>query len=117
LSISFDDAQIEDAGIRQFIFVRPNCTYDFSANFKAQGIEGAGGIRFALEDAYTRAPLLATGNLIDSNDWKQVNGTLTTGPETSLLMLRLQRLPAGDVIKGKLWIDGVRLTEQPQQQP
>jgi len=60
---------------------------------------------------------LATGNLIDSNDWKQVNGTLTTGPETSLLMLRLQRLPAGDVIKGKLWIDGVRLTEQPQQQP
>jgi tetratricopeptide (TPR) repeat protein len=117
LSISFDDAQIEDAGIHQFVFVHPNRTYDFSANFKAQQIEGAGGIRFALEDAYTRAPLFATDNLTDTSDWKQVNGTFTVGPETNLLMLRLQRLPAGDVIKGKLWIDGVRLAEQPQPQP
>lgn len=115
LSISFDDAQIEDAGIRQFVSVRPNRTYDFSVNFKAQQIEGAGGIRFALEDAYTRAPLFATDNLTDSSEWKQLNGTFTVGPETNLLMLRLQRLPAGDVIKGKLWIDGVRLTKQPQQ--
>lgn len=115
LSISFDDAQIEDAGIREFVFVRPNRAYDFSANFKAQQIEGAGGIRFALEDAYTRAPLFATDNLTDNSGWKQVNGTFTVGPKTNLLMLRLQRLPAGDVIKGKLWIDGVRLTEHPQQ--
>jgi tetratricopeptide (TPR) repeat protein len=117
LSLSFDDAQIEDAGIRQFILVHPNRTYDFSANFKAQQIEGAGGIRFALEDAYTRTLVFATDNLTDTNDWKQLNGTFTAGPETNLLMLRLQRIPAGDVIKGKLWIDGLRLTEQPQQQP
>jgi tetratricopeptide (TPR) repeat protein len=117
LSIAFDDAQIEDAGIRQFVFVHPNRTYDFSANFKAQQIEGAGGIRFALEDAYSRAPLFATDNLTDSSDWKQVNGTFTAGPDTNLLMLCIQRLPAGDVIKGKLWIDGVRLTERPHPQP
>ena len=117
LFISFDDAQIEDAGIGQLVFVHPNGTYDFSANFKAEQIEGAGGIRFALEDAYTHAPILATDNLTDTSNWKQVDRTFTVGPETSLLMLRLQRLPAGDVIKGKLWIDGVRLTEQPQQRP
>ena len=117
LFISFDDAQIEDAGIGQLVFVHPNGTYDFSANFKAEQIEGAGGIRFALEDAYTHAPILATDNLTDTSNWKQVDRTFTVGPETSLLMLRLQRLPAGDVIKGKLSIDGVRLTEQPQQRP
>jgi len=117
LSLSFDDAQIEDAGIHQFVFVRPNHTYKFSANFKAQRIEGAGGIRFALEDAYTGTPLFATDNLADTANWKQTSGVFSIGPETNLLVLRLQRLPAGDVIKGKLWIDGVHLTEQPQQQP
>lgn len=114
LSISFDDAQIEDVGIRELVSVHPNRTYDFSANFKAQQIEGAGGIRFVMEDAYTHVPLFASDNLTDTSDWKQAKGTFTAGPETNLLVLRLQRLPAGDVIKGKLWIDGVRLTEQSQ---
>jgi hypothetical protein len=41
--------------------------------------------------------------------WKQVSGTFTSGPDTKLLVIRLQRIPAGSPIRGNLWIDGVRL--------
>jgi len=32
-----------------------------------------------------------------------------TGPETHTLVLRIARVPAGSPIRGKLWIDGLRL--------
>ena len=44
--------------------------------------------------------------------WKQVGGTFDTGPETKLVVLRIQRMPAGDAIRGKLWIGGVRLARR-----
>jgi tetratricopeptide (TPR) repeat protein len=115
LSISFDGAQIEDAGICQLVPVRPNATYDFSANFRAQQMEGAGGIRFVLQDAYDGMIFFAGNNMTNTDEWQRVNGTFTVGPDTHLLIARLQRVPAGDVIKGKLWIDGVRMVEQSQQ--
>ena len=42
LSIVFNSAAVNDAGILQIIPVQPNTNYEFSANFKAEDIEGAG---------------------------------------------------------------------------
>jgi len=113
LSIVFDSRGIEDAGIRQLIPVEPNTKYAFSAYFKSQGLEGAGGPRFLLQDRFTGANYFASAELKDADFWKQVHGSFDTGPDTKLLVLRIQRVPAGNAIRGKLWIGGVRLTPRP----
>jgi tetratricopeptide (TPR) repeat protein len=109
LSIIFDSRGIEDAGIRQLIPVEPNARYEFSAYFKSEGLEGAGGPRFLLADRFTGANYFASEELKDAGFWKQVGGTFDTGPDAKLLVLRIQRVPAGNAIRGKLWIGDVRL--------
>ena len=111
LSITFDSRGIEDAGIRQLIPVEPNATYEFSAYFKSEALEGAGGPRFLLQDQFTATSYFASQELKDADFWKQVSGTFNTGPDTKLLLLRIQRVPPGNAIRGKLWIDSVRLAQ------
>jgi tetratricopeptide (TPR) repeat protein len=113
LSIVFDSRGIEDAGIRQLIPVEPNTKYEFSAFFKSQGLEGAGGPRFLLQDRFTGANYFASAELKDADFWKRVGGTFGTGPDAKLLVLRIQRVPAGNAIRGRLWIGGVRLAQRP----
>ena len=110
LSIVFDSHGIEDAGIRQVIPVEPNTKYEFSAYFKTQALEGAGGPRFVLEDQFSGANYFASDELKDADIWKQVEGTFSTEADTSLLVFRVQRVPAGNAIRGKLWIADIRLT-------
>jgi tetratricopeptide (TPR) repeat protein len=109
LSISFDSRGIEDVGIRQFIPVDPNTKYEFTAYFKSQGLEGAGGPRFVLEDRFNRTNYFSSEELKDAGFWKQVGGNFSTGPDTRLLVLRIQRVPPGTAIRGKLWVGDVRL--------
>jgi tetratricopeptide (TPR) repeat protein len=116
LSVVFDSRGLEDAGIKQLIPVEPNTKYEFSAYFKSQGLEGAGGPRFLLEDRFTRANYFASEELKDEGFWKQVDGTFSSGEDTKLLVLRIQRVPAGNAIRGKLWIANVRLVESKQVQ-
>jgi tetratricopeptide (TPR) repeat protein len=111
LSIVFDSRGIEDAGIRQLIPVEPNTKYQFSAYFKSQGLQGAGGPRFLLEDRFTGTNYFASEDLKDADFWREVGGAFSTGPDTRLLVLRIQRVPAGNAIRGKLWIGGVRLAQ------
>lgn len=111
LLITFDARAIDDAGIRQLVPVTPNTTYDFSAYFKANDIEGAGGPRFTIQDLYSETTYFTSDDLKDADFWKEAAGSFTTGPDSKLLMLRIQRVPSGAPIKGKLWIDGVRLVE------
>jgi hypothetical protein len=101
---------MEDAGLQHLIPVQPNTTYEFSANFRSQDTEGAGGPRFVLQDLYSGTPFFSSDALTDADFWKSVSGDLTTGPDTKLLLLRLQRFPIGSPIKGTYWIDGIRLT-------
>jgi tetratricopeptide (TPR) repeat protein len=111
LAISFDSRGIEDAGIRQLVPVEPNTTYEFFANFKAD-LEGAGGPRFVIQDVYSEAIYFAGEDMKDADFWKPVGGTFTTGPDARLVVVRIQRDPPGLAIKGKLWVDGVRLVER-----
>jgi tetratricopeptide (TPR) repeat protein len=113
LLLSFDSRGIEDAGIQQLIAVEANTKYEFSAYFKSEELEGAGGPRFLLEDRFTPANYFASEELKDAGSWRQLEGTFSTGPDTKLLILRIQRVPAGNAIRGKLWIAGVRLRQLP----
>ena len=111
LSVVFDSRGMEDAGIRQLIPVEPNAKYEFSAYFKTEDLEGAGGPRFVIQDLFTGTTYCASDELRNAGFWKQIGGTFDTGPDSKMLLLRLQRVPAGNAIRGKLWIDSIRLTQ------
>jgi len=109
LLITFDALKLYEAGIHQLIPVQPGMSYDFSAFFKTEALEGAGAPRFALMDAYETSLAFSSDDLSSTESWKEVNGSFTTGPNTRLLALLVQRVPPDSAIRGKLWITGLRL--------
>ncbi len=110
LLITFDGPGVTDAGIRQFIAVQPNTSYDFSAYYKNGEIEGAGAPHFTIQDAYTREIFYDSDELKEAGFWKSATGEFTTGTDTKLVILHIRRLPEGSPIRGKLWVDDFRLT-------
>lgn len=109
LSIVFQGPGIEDAGIRQLVSVDPDSDYAFSGYYKAAEMDGAGAPKFAIQDVYSGAKLFMSDDLRNSDSWANVNGSFTTGPDTHLIVLRIARVPADRPIRGKLWIDGLKL--------
>ena len=113
LMITFDGPGVTDAGIRQFVAVQPNTSYQFSAYYKNGEIEGAGGPHFTIQDAYSREALYDSDELKEAGFWKSAEGEFTTGADTKLVILHVRRLPEGSPIRGKLWIDDFRLVPKP----
>jgi tetratricopeptide (TPR) repeat protein len=112
LLIAFDSRGTEDAGIRQYIPATPDTEYEFSSFFKTGDLQGAGGPRFVIQDAYNGAIYFAGDEMKNADFWKPVDGSFRSGQDTTLLLLRIQRFPPGNAIRGKLWIDGVRLVQK-----
>ncbi len=109
LLIAFDGPGVSDAGIHQFIAVRPSTTYDFSAYYKSGDFEGAGGPHISIQDAVSRAVLYDSDELRERGYWKLVSREFTTPDDCRLLDLRVRRLPEGSPIRGKLWVDDFSL--------
>ncbi len=114
LMITFDGPGVTDAGIRQFIAVQPNTTYQFSSYYKNGEIEGAGGPHFTIQDVFTQAVLYDSDELKEAGFWKSAGGEFTTGDDCRLLVLHVRRIPEGSPIRGKLWIDDFRLVAKPR---
>jgi tetratricopeptide (TPR) repeat protein len=112
LAVSFDGPGISDAGIFQLMPVDPETTYEFSAYFKSDQVDGAGGPRLAIEDAYTGASYFQSDDLKNSEIWRQVAGQFKTQPDTQLVVLRLIRVPQDSPIRGKLWVENFHLSEK-----
>jgi len=111
LSVTFDGQSVPGAGLVQVIPVRPNTTYKFSAQSKAEDIESASGPRFAIADAYTNSSYVLTDDTLGTTPWRLQETRFQTGPNTNLLLLKIVREPAAPLIRGKFWIDDVRLVE------
>ena len=112
LSVTFDGLNPADAGILQFVVVRPNTGYEFSAQSRTEDIQSASGPRFSIVDAYTNASYVLTDDLLDTNPWHEQHARFQTGPNTNLVLLRIVRQPSVPLIRGKLWIDDLRLVEK-----
>jgi tetratricopeptide (TPR) repeat protein len=112
LSITFDGHNPGDAGIFQFIPVKPSTDYEFSAESRTDDIQSASGPRFAVVDAYTNAAFVLTDDLLGTNPWRLQQARFQTGSNTNLVLLKIVRQPAGPLIRGKLWIDDLRLVEK-----
>lgn len=115
LRITLDGAGINDAGIAQLVPVDPGTNYDLSGFFKAREMDGAGGMELVVNDAYSEKPLLIGEDLRDTDSWRQTGGRFVTGSDTHLIVLRISRVPRGSPIKGRLWIDGLRLVRSSNQ--
>ena len=112
LSITFDGQNPPDAGIFQFIPVKPNTEYEFSAAYKTEEIVTASGPRFSIADAYTNVSYVLTDDSLGTNPWRLQQARFQSGPNTNLLLLKISRQPAGPLIRGKFWIDDLRLVEK-----
>jgi tetratricopeptide (TPR) repeat protein len=110
LSITFEGPGISDAGIRQWIPVHGATAYDFTAYYKSSAFEGAGGPQIVLRDFYTGEPVFTSDPLNDADFWKAVHSRFTTPASTALLVLKIERIPAGSPIRGKLWLDDFQLS-------
>lgn len=112
LSVTFDGRSAPDAGIAQFVPVKPDTDYEFSAVSKTLDIDSASGPRFAVGDAYTLSPYVLTDDLLGSTPWHRQQAHFRTGPQTNLVFVKITREPPGPLIRGKLWVDDVRLVEK-----
>lgn len=112
LVITFDGQNPPTAGIVQFIPVRPNTDYELSAAYRTEDIMSASGPRFSITDAYTNNSLVLTDDLLGTLPWRLQSTDFRTGPNTDLLLLTISRQPADPLIRGKLWIDDVKLIEK-----
>jgi len=112
LSVTFDGRSVSEARVSQFISVKPDTDYEFSVESRTQDIDSASGPRFALTDAYTNISYVLTDDLLGTNPWHLQQARFHTGSKTNLLLLKIIRQPAAPLIRGKLWIDDVRLVEK-----
>jgi hypothetical protein len=112
LSITFDGRNPADGGIFQLIPVKPNTNYEFSAEYRTQDLESASGPRFAIVDAYAKTSYVLTDDLLGTHPWRLQQARFQTGPNTNLVLLKIARQPPNPLIRGKLWIDDLRLVEK-----
>ena len=68
-------------------------------------------MHFAIQDAYRATPLFLSDDLTNADFWKNAGGSFVTSPETRLVSVHILREPPGRPIRGKLWIDGLRLVQ------
>ena len=101
-----------EAGIFQFIPVKPNSEYEFSGEWRAEDLDTASGPRFSITDAYSNASYVLTDDTLGTTPWRLQQARFQTGPNTNLLLLRIVRQPAAPLIRGKLWIDDLTLVEK-----
>jgi Carbohydrate binding domain/Tetratricopeptide repeat len=112
LSVTFNGDAVANVGLSQLVPADANSSYDFTAYAKAEDISTAAGPHLAVSDAYTMTPLLLTEELQGTTDWKRLNGSFRTGPNTNLLSVRILRVPGTERITGKLWIDDIAVVKQ-----
>ena len=98
-----------DAGIFQYIAVRPGARYRLSAWVKSDQLETANGPAITIVDGYNNATYRSTEETVGTTPWHRVETEVQTGPETNLLILAVLRRPGETRIQGKFWVDDIKL--------
>lgn len=112
LSVTFNGQSVADAGFFQLIPVTADTDYEFSAAYKTQDLESANGPRFSISDPYTNESFFSSDDWLGTVPWKLEKATFRTGTKTDLLLLKVIRSPAAGLIRGKLWIDDLKLIQR-----
>jgi len=107
--MTFKGPGVAEGGLFEYVPVQPNTNYRFSAYTKAEEIESASGPRVSVADAYTGHSYVLTYDSLGTTGWRQQSADFRTNPETTMLIVRVARVPSDPLIKGKFWIDDVSL--------
>ncbi len=110
LLVNFLGPGFAETGLFQQVAVQPKTQYQFSVHFKTDELEGAGGPAFVVRDELSGAVYLTTETLRNPGSWREVSGHFETGPEAKLVSVRMVRIPAGNAMRGHLWLDDVQLS-------
>jgi tetratricopeptide (TPR) repeat protein len=112
LSITYTGDPAYTAGWTQFVPVQANADYELSAWIKSENVTSSSGPRIALVDAASGANLLLTDDVLDTHPWQELKGTLRVPEDTNLLAVEIVRAPANTRIRGRVWIDDLRLVKK-----
>ncbi len=110
--MTFKGPGIGDPGLFEYVPVQPNTNYRFSAYTKSEEIESASGPRIAVIDAYSGQSYVLTDDSLGTTGWREQSADFRTGGETSLLVVKVTRVPGDPLIKGKFWLDDVSLIQR-----
>jgi tetratricopeptide (TPR) repeat protein len=112
LRMVFKGPGMTDPGIYEYVAVQPDTDYHFTAYTKAEDIESASGPRLAVIDAYSGRSYVLTEDSLGTTGWREQAADFRTGAESRLLMVKVTRVPGDPLIKGKFWIDDLRLVQR-----
>ena len=112
LRMAFSGPGVSDPGIFQYVPVRPDTNYHFTAYTKAEDIESASGPRLAILDAYSGKEYVLTDDSLGTTGWREHSADFQTGPESSLVIVKVTRVPGDPLIKGRFWMDDVSLAQR-----
>lgn len=97
----------------EYVPVEPKRTYHFRAYLRTESISTESGMRFFISDPnHNNAVFLKTENLTGTNLWTPAQLTVTTGPQTHFLQVRLFRDVSrlfDNKLSGTVWIADVSL--------
>jgi len=112
LALQIDGEDLQDFGFSQQVKVDSGVRYHLSAWLHAEDLQAAFGVRVALSDAYSHKQLSLSDEALGSFPWREVDADFTAPANTELVALSLVRSPSSGRIRGKLWLDDVRIEKQ-----
>ena len=117
LRVVFDGSQnVDFSNLWQYVVVRPNTRYSFSAYLRTEDLTTDSGIRFEITDANRNSNLnVLTPGATGTQPWTLDGAGFTTGPNTRVLRVALARLRSSMLagkIRGIGWVDDVSLVSE-----
>jgi Tfp pilus assembly protein PilF len=113
LSLQLDVDRIADAGIYQLVPVEPGSRFSIDGFAHSEELESANGVRLAIVDYYSNAVLFSSEEILGSTSWKELSGELTTPSDCRLVKLSIVRSPSFGRIRGRVWLDDLRMEKRP----
>jgi hypothetical protein len=79
----------------------------------AEDLETISPPRFSVLGLRGNQTYLLTDGVTGSAGWQEFQGEFTIGPEDDLLLVRIARKPSQRLIRGRMWVDDVKLVPTP----
>ncbi|HEY4742746.1 MAG TPA: tetratricopeptide repeat protein [Candidatus Acidoferrales bacterium] len=97
----------------QFVAVDPLRRYHLDGFIRTENITTESGVRLYVFDPHHPDKLyLQTDDLTGTHDWTELQGNITTGPDTRILQVEIRRIPSRmfeNKLGGTAWIDDMSL--------
>jgi len=115
LRVVFDRKANLSFQLGQLVPVEPGRRYRLRAFLRTENITSNSGMRFEVRSVpLVKEELFAQSaqNLVGTNPWTPVEMEFRTGPSTSVVSIRLYRVPSqrlNNILLGKVWLDEVSI--------